>query len=269
MRETSGCKFLTPMIASMVALMLGACATVPRTELVIAEQSRDCVVLLHGLNRSYRAMSKMASELQEAGYSTANVDYPSQAATVEGLAKMAVNEGLDKCRKTNAEHIHFVTHSIGGILLRYAQSVSPIPELNRVVMLAPPNQGSEVVDITRNWPTAELISGHAGLQLGTGEDGIAAKLGPVDFELGVVAGTGTINPFFSVMLPYPNDGKVSVESTMVEGMKDFLVVRRSHRYIMTSDTVIENTKNFLKDGRFLTSTDPDSVAFEPDSRLDR
>lgn len=208
-------------------------------------------------------MSKMAAGLREAGYTTANVDYPSQTATVEGLAEMAVGEGLDKCRETSAQKIHFVTHSIGGILLRYAQSESPIPELGRVVMLAPPNQGSEIVDITRDWPTAEIFSGKAGLQLGTDANSIPSNLGPVDFELGVVAGTGTINPILSAMLPIPNDGKVSVESTMVAGMKDFLVVRRSHRYIMTSDVVIANTKEFLKEGRFLNSTDPASFALVP------
>lgn len=208
-------------------------------------------------------MSKMAAELQEAGFTTANVDYPSQAATVQGLAKMAVGEGLKKCREARPPKIHFVTHSIGGILLRYAHGESPIPELGRVVMLAPPNQGSEIVDITRDWPTAELFSGKAGLQLGTDEDSIPSKLGPVDFELGVVAGTATVSPIFSAMLPVPNDGKVSVESTKVEGMKDFLIVHSSHRYIMTSDTVIENTKAFLQSGRFPDSTYAVNALLEP------
>jgi triacylglycerol esterase/lipase EstA (alpha/beta hydrolase family) len=255
MREGSGQLILTAAVVAFATIALSACVTIPRTELVTAKESSDCVVLLHGLNRSYRAMTKMAARLQEAGFSTANVDYPSQAAKVEGLAEMAVNEGLNKCRETDPDQIHFVTHSIGGILLRYAHNESPIPELGRVVMLAPPNQGSEVVDITRNWPTAEIFSGEAGLQLGTDENSIPAQLGPVDFELGVVAGTGTINPFMSAMLPIPNDGKVSVESTKVEGMDDFLVVRKSHHYIVTSDTVIANTTEFLRSGRFIDSTD--------------
>ena len=150
-----------------------------------------------------------------------------------------------------------MTHSIGGILLRYAHDDSPIPDLGRVVMLAPPNQGSELVDLTKNWPGAELISGKAGLQLGTDEGSIPAQLGPVDFELGIIAGTGTIS-FFSAMLPNPDDGKVSVERTKVEGMDDFLVVENSHHYIMTSDTVISNTAEFLRTGRFLESSAPAS-----------
>lgn len=239
---------------AVVLALLGACATTTRTVLVPSADSKDCVVLMHGLNRSYRAMTKMARGLQEAGFSTANVDYPSQSGPIEELAPRVVEEGLDKCRNTNAEQIHFVTHSIAGILLRYAHNESPIPDLGRVVMLAPPNRGSELVDKTRHWPGAELISGKAGLQLGTDAQSIPAQLGPVDFELGVVAGTGTMS-FFSAMLTDPDDGKLSIAETEVEGMDDFLVVKKSHHYIMTSDKVIENTKAFLLTGKF-----PDSMA---------
>ena len=208
-------------------------------------------------------MAKMAVGLQEAGYTTANVDYPSQSASIEDLAPMAVNEGLEKCREANAQQIHFVTHSIGGILLRYAHDESPIAELGRVVMLAPPNQGSEIVDVTRDWPTVEIFSGEAGLQLGTDENSIPSQLGPVDFELGIIAGTGTINLIMSAMLPQPNDGKVSVESTKVAGMSDFLLVDNSHHYIVSSDLVIENTITFLRSGRFLDSADPAGAASLP------
>ena len=219
--------------------------------MVTVEAARECVVLLHGLNRSWRAMDKMAAALQREGFATVNVDYPSQAASVEGLAPMAVDTGLSQCRGIGATKIHFVTHSIGGILLRYRQSSEPIPELGRVVMLGPPNQGSEVVDITRDWPGAKIFSGEAGLQLGTDDGSIPAQLGPVDFELGIIAGIGTINPFMSAMLPEEDDGKVTVERTKVKGMKDFMVVRSSHRYLMTSDAVIRNTTAFLRDGSFL------------------
>jgi len=263
MRKESGQVLLIAGVVTFAMLVLGACSTTPRTNLVTAARSSDCVILLHGLNRSYRAMSKLAAGLQDAGFTTANVDYPSQTASIEELAPMAVNEGLDKCREANAEQIHFVTHSIGGILLRYVHDMSPIPDLGRVVMLAPPNHGSEIVDVTREWPTFELFSGEAGLQLGTDEDSIPSQLGPVDFELGIIAGTGTINPILSAILPQPNDGKVSVESTKVAGMNDFLLVDNSHRYIVSSDVVIENTIAFFRTGRFLESSDPAGLALVP------
>ena len=235
---------------ALFASFAGGCVTMPRTALVAVHESSECVVLLHGLNRSWRAMDKMARALQAEGFSTANVDYPSQAGTVEGLVPLAVDTGLDQCRQTGADKIHFVTHSLGGILLRYRQNQAPIPELRRVVMLGPPNQGSEVIDKTRNWPGAQILSGEAGMQLGTDEDSIPAQLGPVNFELGVIAGVGTINPFMSAMLPDEDDGKVTVERTKVEGMQDFMIVDSSHHSLMNSDTVIRNTAAFLKSGRF-------------------
>ncbi len=238
--------------ALLLCAALGAsCATEPRTRVSAVAESNECVVLLHGLNRSWRAMRPMAEFLQEAGFSTANVDYPSQAGPVEEIAPMAVGTGLRECRATGADRIHFVTHSIGGILLRYEQEQTPISDLGRVVMLGPPNQGSEVIDITQNWPGVATFGGEAGLQLGTGADSIPSKLGPVDFELGVIAGTGTINIWMSAMLPDEDDGKVTVAATQVDGMDDFLVVGNSHHYITGSDVVFRNTESFLKTGRFI------------------
>ncbi len=230
--------------------LLSACATTMRTELVEHNLSTDCVVLLHGLNRSWRTMAKLADSLQQDGFSTANVDYPSSTASVEVLAPMVVNEGLRQCRQTGATKVHFVTHSLGGILLRYAHGQEPIQELGRVVMLGPPNQGSEVIDKMRNWPGVTMLTGVAGLQLGTDDESIPSQLGPVDFELGVIAGTGTTNPFMSAMLPEEDDGKVTVARTQVDGMDDFKVVTNSHFAMMRSDNVIADTKRFLRTGSF-------------------
>lgn len=196
-------------------------------------------------------MDKFAESLQEDGFSTANVDYPSTTEPVEVLAPKVVNEGLEQCRLTGATKIHFVTHSLGGILVRYAQSQDPIPDLGRVVMLGPPNQGSEVIDKTRNWPGMKSISGEAGMQLGTDDESIPSQLGPVDFELGVIAGTRTTNPFMSAMLPAADDGKVTVARTQVEGMDDFKIVSNSHFAIMKSDSVIRAATRFLRTGSFM------------------
>lgn len=240
------------LLLPVLAGLLASCATTIRTETVQRHDSAECVVLLHGLNRSWRTMEKMAESLQQAGFSTANVDYPSSTMTIEELAAPVVSEGLQQCRQTGATTIHFVTHSMGGILLRYVQAQDPIPDLGRVVMLGPPNQGSEVIDKTRNWPGIEILSGEAGLELGTDEESIPQQLGPVDFELGVIAGTGTNNPFMSAwMLPAEDDGKVTVARTRVEGMEDFKIVADSHFDMMKSDTVIAAAVRFLRTGSFL------------------
>lgn len=256
------CRHLSAIALLACLGLLSACAVAPRTELVPIAESSDCVVLLHGLNRSWRAMTPMARALGRAGFTTANVDYPSQAGPIEEIAPMAVDTGLAECRAAGASRIHFVTHSIGGILLRYRHEREPIKELGRVVMLGPPNQGSEIVDVIQDWPGMAAIGGAAGMQLGTDEQSVPSRLGPVDFELGVIAGTGTINLLASAMLPDPDDGKVSVVATRVEGMDDFLVVRNSHRYITRADVVLRNTVAFLKTGRFIDA-DRALVAFCP------
>ncbi len=198
-------------------------------------------------------MRPMANALHDAGFTTANVDYPSQSGSIEEIAPLAVNLGLEECRTLGATKIHFVTHSLGGILLRYRNKQEPIVDLGRVVMLGPPNQGSQMIDRTRDWPGFELFSGDAGAQLGQGDDSVPRQLGPVDFELGVIAGTGTINLLMSAMLPDEDDGKVTIDETRVEGMDDFLVVGNSHRYITRSDVVFRNTVSFLRDGHFLAA----------------
>lgn len=243
--------FVGPFSVVLALSAVTACVTTPRTETVSAVNSDDCVVLLHGVNRSWRAMRPMAEALQQDGYATVNVDYPSRAGTVDELTSMAVDNGLAECRSIGAQRIHFVTHSIGGILLRYAHAQEPIADIGRVVMLAPPNQGSEIVDKTKGIPGAGLVGGQALLQLGTDADSIPAKLGPVDFELGIIAGTGTMNPWMSAMLPNPDDGKVSVARTRVDGMADFLIVDDNHHHIVDDELVIRNTREFLNTGAFL------------------
>ena len=209
----------------------------------------ECVVLLHGLARTSASMQNIASALRQAGYKISNVDYPSRKHPVEELAPLAVEHGLAEC--ADAQRVHFVTHSLGGILVRHYLKYREVPTLGRVVMIAPPNQGSEVVDALRDVPGYTLLNGPAGLQLGTDADSVPIQLGPVGFELGVIAGTRTFNPILSLYLPNPDDGKVSVTSTKVEGMRDFVAVPHSHPFIMRSTTVIELVIGFIKNGYFV------------------
>lgn len=193
-------------------------------------------------------MEPMAQWLRQHGYHVVNVDYPSRENTVATLSEAAVSEGLAGCPE--AGPAHFVTHSMGGILVRHYARHEGRQRIGRVVMLAPPNQGSEVVDAYRDVPGFEWLNGPAGLQLGTDDDSVPLQLGPVEFELGVIAGSETFNPILSQSLPNPDDGKVSVESTKVDGMVDFLVVPHSHPFIMRAEVVLQQTLHFLQRGQF-------------------
>jgi len=212
--------------------------------------SSDCVVLLHGLARTAAAMETMDQALTDAGYFTVNVDYPSRQHNVETLATMAIPPALAKCRAEKAPVIHFVTHSMGGILLRQYTKDNKIAGLGRVVMMGPPNQGSQVVDKLKNVPGFEAFNGPAGMQLGTAADDLPKRLGAVKFELGVIAGTSSINLLLSNYLPNPDDGKVSLENTKVAGMCALVSVSVSHPFLMKRKKVITQVLHFLQNGNF-------------------
>ncbi len=143
-----------------------------------------------------------------------------------------------------------ILNSMGGILMRAAQDEGILPEIGRVVMLGPPNQGSELVDALSDLTLFDRINGPAGRQLGTGPEAIPAQLGPVQFEAGVIAGNLSLNPFFSQIIPGEDDGKVSVRSTQVAGMADHIVLPATHTYMMNDLQVIAQTLEFLRTGAF-------------------
>jgi pimeloyl-ACP methyl ester carboxylesterase len=213
---------------------------------------KGCVILLHGLGRTYRSMNKLARAAESAGYTAVNLDYPSRTKTIEVLAEEVMPEGLKRCRDARAAPINLITHSMGGIVARYYLGKNLVAGLGKIVMLSPPNQGTEAADALRNDAFHKWWNGPAGQQLGTGPDGIAARLGPVTYPVGIIAGTE--HAFFDAqrakLIPGPNDGKVSVERTKVTGMSDFLVLAATHTFIMNSDEAISQALHFLRHGYF-------------------
>ncbi len=210
----------------------------------------ECVVLLHGLARTHSSMEKMEKSLREKGYVVANINYPSRDKAIKELANEAVAAGLQVCNAAQAAPINFVTHSLGGILVRQYYKEHLPEKIKRVVMLGPPNQGSQVVDNLKHVPGYKVVNGEAGMQLGTDDDSIPKYLGAVNFELGIIAGTKTFNPILSLFLPNPDDGKVSVENAKVDGMCGFLTLPVTHTFMMKNKDVIHETIQFLASGEF-------------------
>ena len=210
-------------------------------------------VLLHGLGRTARSMRPLERALRRRGYTVLNLGYRSRQADIAGLAASVARRLRDW---EGGRPLDFITHSLGGILVRVAVAEGWLSadRIRRVVMLGPPNGGSELVDILPALPLLgglyRLVTGPAGLELGTAVNGVPARLPPVPFEVGIIAGNRSLNPVFSAMLGGPSDGKVRVDRARVEGMRDFIVVPQWHPTMMLSRTVAEQALHFLAHGAF-------------------
>ncbi len=211
---------------------------------------REIVLLLHGLARTSRSMKRMQQALADAGYVVHAPQYPTRESAVQQLADEHLAPLLAQCQAAKPARIHFVAHSLGNIVLRQYFASHSLENAGRIVMLAPPNQGSEVVDKLGRFSLFRRINGPAGLQLGTDGNSLPNRLPTPPVEIGVIAGTRSINWILSAMIPGVNDGKVSVERTKLAGMKDFAAVKTAHPFIMRNPKVIELTLSFLRHGSF-------------------
>ena len=212
----------------------------------------ECVLLVHGLARSNKSMKRMKKSLAKAGYTTLNLNYPSTSKTIEEIAEKFFRPAVQSCWATGAKQVHCVTHSMGGIVLRYALQQFPFLKISRVVMLSPPNQGSLVAEKLKKWWLFQLVNGPAGQQLGLSKDSLPHQLGPVDAEVGIITGSRHcfFDHWFASFFATENDGKVSVSEAQLTGMKDFLVVPEAHPFIMNADSVIQQIFHFLQYSSF-------------------
>lgn len=212
--------------------------------------TQECVIVLHGLGRTAWSMSRIEAALSDENYLVWNEGYPSTSDNIETLSNTTIKEGLKFCSVNNTSATHFVTHSLGGILVRQYLQHNSIENIGRIVMLSPPNQGSEVADLLKNYSLYQLVLGPAAGQLGTGEGSLIRQLKPVKGEIGIITGDNSSDPWFSPVIPGEDDGKVSVESAKLEEMSDFITVHNGHTFIMRDNSVINQILYFLKHGSF-------------------
>lgn len=215
--------------------------------------TQDGVVLLHGISRTARSFRKMQAALEGAGFATLNLDYASRRKALEALAE-DIHPAIQRFADGIDGSVHFVCHSMGGLLARvYIARYRPT-RLGRVVMLGTPNSGSEIADRLGHLKLYRAFFGPAGQQLGTQRDAaIEALLPPVDFPVGIIAGNRSIYPLASAFLPKPHDGRVSIANTRLDGMADHIVIPASHPWLMRNSIAIAQTIAFLRDGTFVQS----------------
>jgi triacylglycerol lipase len=208
------------------------------------------LVLLHGLGRTRYSLWPVAREAMRRRYRVHNLGYPSRRASIEQLAESV---GRRVRELAGDGTVDVVTHSMGGIVLRAAVAAEALPaaSVRRVVMLAPPNHGSELADRLRDYRVYRLATGPAGQQIGTDEASVPRRLPAPPFEVGIIAGRRSTNPLFSRVLGAEGDGKVTVASAQLDGMRELVVVDRSHTFIMWAPDVLAHIFSFLERGRFV------------------
>jgi len=209
----------------------------------------EMVFLLHGIGKTKYDMAALSKRLRREGYAVVNWDYPSTRYTLAELAdKLA-----EQVERFPNYRIHFVTHSMGGIVVRTYFSRHKLNKAGRLVMIAPPSQGAELAQFFGDWRLYQQLLGPAGQELRPGESGHCAAAGVPPVEFGIIAGgTGGkigINP----LLPGDNDGTVTVESTKLEGAQDFARVPYPHPVIQMMPKTADLAIQFLKTGHFTPS----------------
>jgi pimeloyl-ACP methyl ester carboxylesterase len=204
------------------------------------------VVLLHGLWRGFHAMSPLARKLKEAGFSTLNIPYPSSRQPIDRLVRH-IRGQIE--RYAGDETVHFVTHSLGGIIARSMLCESLPWRTGRLVMLAPPNQGSEIVNWASHHKLVGLL-GPAGKCLGS--EGLPSTLPPLPpgLQAAVIMGRRSTIPLFRRLLEDENDGIVSVEKGRIEGLSGFSVVDADHTFIQSHPETVKRCITFLKCGEW-------------------
>lgn len=213
----------------------------------------ETVVLLHGIGQSHVSMMFLKRRLKKEGYHIISISYPSTKKTLKELALYLYDNSLDDDFWQQWDKVHFVTHSMGGLVAReyltmYKQEI-PRERLGRVVMLAPPLGGSEISDLLSSIPFFQWIFGPAGVELTTEHQSKIES--DIYYELGIIAGAKGW-PYFisSQVIPGANDGRVSVENTKTKAMTDHIVTDSSHTLIMNKKVVQNLIIEFLKNGAF-------------------
>jgi triacylglycerol lipase len=205
----------------------------------------DVVVLLHGLWRSRLSMAWPLYKIRAAGFRAVAMTYPSRSRPIEGLSSYVAERLPDP----GGGRVHFVTHSLGGLVVRHLAKSNRPEWLGRVVMIGPPNQGSRLARRLARSRTMRALAGPVGPLLAAPPEEVVRVLGPVEFELGVIAGD-VRRSVLAGWLAGPSDGRLLVPETQIEGMSDFVAVPRGHALLMNDARTIEQTIHFLRHGSF-------------------
>lgn len=214
--------------------------------------ARETVILLHGIIRNHFDMMLLEKRMKKEGYACINIKYPSTKHAIDDLAEQ-INEQLCQNESyTGADKVHFVVHSMGGLITRHILAKHRPHNLGSVIMLGTPNKGSEMADYLDEHKYLaspfHFIFGPSARQLRTNHKHFENEI--IDFPLGIIASDASLNPLGKKIFGAPNDTLVSVDSTKIEGMSDHIIIPCPHALMMYDPRIINQVAFFLKNGQF-------------------
>ncbi|MFP6763457.1 MAG: alpha/beta fold hydrolase, partial [Planctomycetaceae bacterium] len=223
----------------------------------LPDMSGHAVILLHGIIRSSKSMSRIKKRLTESGFVTIPFDYPSTQVDLDHCS-----EYLDQVVKSlhGIKQISFVTHSLGGLVVRNWLREHSDQRTRRLVMIGTPNKGAEMADKLQDWAAYRLILGPAGQQLISGGEGAISQLPVPKFEFAIIAGAKGTRDGYNLMIPGDDDGTVTIRSAQLEGAADFMTLPVLHSFLPLNAEVIDCTDRFLKTGAFRKTGQKNPVA---------
>ena len=207
------------------------------------------VILVHGLLSSPRAMARIEKALLLNGYQVINFEYDSRKHSIRTAASMLEKE-IGQNVPPYAKALHFVTHSLGSIIVRYYLAEHDVDNMGRFIMIAPPNHGSLWgKKLVKRLPFFKYILGIAGKEVQHSPGSRLPKPPPCEFGI-IAGGTGNrwgLNP----LIPGDNDATICVAETRLEGMKEHILVKGQHTLLLFQKRVINNIISFLGTGKFI------------------
>ncbi len=232
-------------IKSYVFCIISCLLLLPKTAF-----AQDCVILLHGLMRSSGSMSAIDSRLKQASYKTVNMNYASHRYSISDLADQTIPEAIRQCEASSElDRIHVITHSMGGLVIRDFLARNTAVKFDKVIMLGPPNQGSELIDFYARFPGFLKVAGPAAVQLSTSYQAersyVVNDSEQKSYELIVIAGNKSINPILSWIIPGEDDGKVAVDRTYIDGVDHHIILPANHAMMMYNKIALDTMIKLL------------------------
>ncbi len=245
-------------IITIIPIMLLLSALPAPSTARAAEQPVRVVVLVHGFMDTRFHLYFMEKQLISEGYVVINKTYPSVTMSIEDCADYlagVIERGTEGI--TDPYELDFITHSMGGLVVRcYLAKYHP-PQAKRLVMIATPNRGVTKAELAARFPLADRVLGPALMEMAQGPDYLCALCGGAPaVEFGVITGGKGDGQGYSLFIPGDDDGIVAVRSAYLPGASDFLLLDHIHNLICFYDDTIANARAFLTDGAFLMHTAP-------------